>query len=102
MLTLVHHYQGKTLENKFFGFFCCKPRVGEPTTVFLSGFKGLINPRNIISNIIMIFNINSTRGQTWFLACVARVICLVNINVQVHSFFKGKKATNREPRLNAL
>ena len=24
----------------------------------------LINPRNIISNIIMIFNINSTRGHT--------------------------------------
>ena len=31
------------------------------------------NPRNIISNIIMIFNINSTRGQTRFLTCVARV-----------------------------
>ena len=25
----------------------------------------------------MIFNINSTRGQTRFLACVARVTCLV-------------------------
>ena len=25
----------------------------------------------------MIFNINSTRGQTWFLTCVARVTCLV-------------------------
>ena len=32
----------------------------------------LINLRNIISNIIMIFNINSTRGQTRFLTCVAR------------------------------
>ena len=39
----------------------------------------LINPRNIISNIIMIFNINSTRGQTRFLTCVARVTCLVII-----------------------
>ena len=38
--------------------------------------KELINPRNIISNIIMIFNINSTRGQTRFLTCVARVTCL--------------------------
>ena len=37
----------------------------------------LINPRNIICNIIMIFNINSTRGQTRFLTCVARVTCLV-------------------------
>ena len=36
-----------------------------------------VNPRNIISNIIMIFNINSTRGQTRFLTCVARVTCLV-------------------------
>ena len=27
----------------------------------------------------MIFNINSTRGQTRFLACVARVTCLVII-----------------------
>ena len=27
----------------------------------------LINPRNIISNIIIIFNTNSTRGQTRFL-----------------------------------
>ena len=42
ILTIVHHYQGNKLENKFFGFCCCKPRVGEPTTVFLSGFKGLI------------------------------------------------------------
>ena len=40
----------------------------------------LINPRNIISNIIMIFNINSTRGQTRFLTCVARVTCLVLYN----------------------
>ena len=40
----------------------------------------LINPRNIISNIIMIFNINSTRGQTRFLTCVARVTCLVAYN----------------------
>ena len=39
----------------------------------------LIYPRNIISNIIMIFNINSTRGQTRFLTCVARVTCLVLI-----------------------
>ena len=37
----------------------------------------LINPRNIIGNIIMIFNIHSTRGQTRFLTCVARVTCLV-------------------------
>ena len=37
----------------------------------------LINPRNIISNIIMIFNINSSRGQMRFLTCVARVTCLV-------------------------
>ena len=36
-------------------------------------------PRNIICNIIMIFNINSTRGQTRFLTCVARVTCLVGI-----------------------
>ena len=27
----------------------------------------------------MIFNINSTRGQTRFLACVARVTCLVGL-----------------------
>ena len=40
-------------------------------------YDGIINPRNIISNIIMIFNINSTRGQTRFLTCVARVTCLV-------------------------
>ena len=33
--------------------------------------------RNIICNIIMIFNINSTRGQMRFLTCVARVTCLV-------------------------
>ena len=39
--------------------------------------QGLINPRNIISNIIMIFIINSTRGQMRFLTCVARVTCLV-------------------------
>ena len=32
----------------------------------------LVNPRNIISNIIMIFNINSTIGQTRFLTCVMR------------------------------
>ena len=38
------------------------------------------NPRNIISNIIMIFSINSTRGQTRFLTCVARVTCLVILN----------------------
>ena len=31
----------------------------------------------------MIFNINSTRGQTRFLTCVARVTCLVNINESV-------------------
>ena len=40
-------------------------------------YSVLINPRNIISNMIMIFNINSTRGQTRFLTCVARVTCLV-------------------------
>ena len=27
----------------------------------------------------MIFNINSTCGQTWFLMCVARVTCLVGV-----------------------
>ena len=42
--------------------------------------KELINPRNIISNIIMIFNINSTCGQTRFLTCIARVTCLVRDN----------------------
>ena len=36
------------------------------------------NPRNIISNIIMIFNINSTRGQTRFNTCVDT--CLVYYN----------------------
>ena len=41
----------------------------------------LKNPRNIISNIIIIFNINSTRGQTRFLTCVARVTCLVRLKV---------------------
>ena len=39
----------------------------------------LLNPRHIISNIIMIFNINSTRGQTRFLMCVARETGLVQI-----------------------
>ena len=39
----------------------------------------LINPRNRISNIIMIFNINSTRGQTRFLTCIARVTCLPGV-----------------------
>ena len=29
----------------------------------------------------MIFNINSTRGQTQFLTCVARVTCPVQIKV---------------------
>ena len=50
-------------------------------TVIVCDYQGLllINPRNIISNIIMIFNINSTRGQTRFLTCVARVTCLVVI-----------------------
>ena len=49
-------------------------------TFIVCDYQGLllINPRNIISNIIMIFNINSTRGQTRFLACVARVTCLVS------------------------
>ena len=50
--------------NLFFHFYCL--RFG----------LLLINPRNIISNIILIFNINSTRGQTRFLTCVARVTCL--------------------------
>ena len=49
----------------------------ETTFIFYTIAFGWINPRNIISNIIMIFNINSTRGQTRFLACVARVTCLV-------------------------
>ena len=40
-------------------------------------YSCLINPRNIISNTIIIFNINSTRGQTRFLTC-----CLVLCNVQ--------------------
>ena len=43
-------------------------------------YSRLINPRNIISNIIVIFNINSTRGHTRFLMCVARVTCLVIFN----------------------
>ena len=30
----------------------------------------------------MIFNINSTRGQTRFLTCVARVTCLVALTHQ--------------------
>ena len=41
--------------------------------------------RNIISNMIMIFNINSTRGQTRFLASVARVTCLVFYNSIPHT-----------------
>ena len=42
-MTIIDHCQGNKLENKFFfGFFGCKPRVGEPITFFLSGFKGLI------------------------------------------------------------
>ena len=51
----------------------------------------LINPRNIIGNIIMIFNINSTRGQTRFLTCVARVTCLVN----------DKNETNKNLSINS-
>ena len=31
----------------------------------------------------MIFNINSTRGQTRFLTCVARVTCLVFANMLI-------------------
>ena len=42
-------------EQYLFHFYCLR----------LQGLL-LINPRNIISNIIMIFNINSTRGQTRF------------------------------------
>ena len=41
--------------------------------------------RNIISYIIMIFNINSTRGQTRLLTCVARVTCLVS-NYKLYRF----------------
>ena len=57
-------------------------------TIFFSLLLFAINkayfyPRNIISNIIMIFNINSTRGQTLVLTCVARVTCL---GVQVYEF----------------
>ena len=50
-MTIIDHYQGKKFENQFLGFFGCKPRVGEPTTGFLSGFKGLImmsNPRTLL------------------------------------------------------
>ena len=58
-----------------------KPHAGNNVffTFIVCDYQGLplINPRNIISNIIMIFNINSTRGQTRFLTCVARVTCLV-------------------------
>ena len=32
----------------------------------------------------MIFNINSSRGQTRFITCVARVTCLVHINYAGH------------------
>ena len=46
----------------------------------INKYYSLINPRNIISNIIMIFNINSTRGQMRFLTCVARGTCLVKVN----------------------
>ena len=35
----------------------------------------------------MIFNINSTRGQTRFLTCVARVTCLVLINYNNNQTF---------------
>ena len=34
----------------------------------------------------MIFNINSTRGQTRFLTCVARVTCLVHLNSPTRQF----------------
>ena len=58
-----------------------KPHTGNTIffTFIVSDQQGLllINPRNIIGNIIMIFNINSNRGQTRFLTCVARVTCLV-------------------------
>ena len=33
----------------------------------------------------MIFNINSTRGQTRFLTCIARVTCLVRLRIH-HAF----------------
>ena len=62
-----------------------KPYAGNNIffTFIVCDYQGLllINPRNIISNIIMIFNINSTGGQTRFLTCVARVtsFCLVHI-----------------------
>ena len=40
------------------------PRAGNKIFFHFQGLL-LINPRNIISNIIMIFNINSTRGHTF-------------------------------------
>ena len=42
----------------------------------------------IISNIIMIFNINSTRGQTRFLTCIARAMAnngKVRLPKKIHS-----------------
>ena len=51
----------------------------------------------------MIFNINSTRGQTRFLTCVARVTCLVISNVlheiRVRSF---KREVYKYYRLGAV
>ena len=39
----------------------------------------------------MIFNINSTRGQTRFLTCVARVTCLVGLINGRHSCGHGNQ-----------
>ena len=56
-------------EQYFFHFYCLR----------LTRLTFNKPPRNIISSIIIIFNINSTRGQTRFLTCIARVTCLVCI-----------------------
>ena len=40
----------------------------------------------------MIFNINSTRGQTRFLTYVARVTCLVNNNIASNVLITVSKA----------
>ena len=59
----VYEFKPHAGNNVFFHFYCLRLT------------RLLINPRNII----MIFNINSTCGQTRFLTCVARVTCLVHI-----------------------
>ena len=39
----------------------------------------------------MIFNINSTRGQTRFLTCVARVTCLIELTQLVFALCFAQK-----------